>query len=231
LAKARQTGKRHVLFDLLTQKSSAATFQTQGETVMEKIRIGISSCLLGNPVRYDGGHKLDRFLRDTLGQYVDYLPVCPEAECGMGIPREAMRLEGDKDAPRLITRNTRQDKTDMMVHWAKKRVSELAKEDICGFIFKSDSPSSGMEKVKVYDDHGVPAKTGVGIFARIFMDHFPLLPVEEEGRLHDTDLREKFIERIFTLKRWREIRNIKSSRGALVDFHTRHAHQSLCQKI
>ncbi|MHB8137912.1 MAG: YbgA family protein [Smithellaceae bacterium] len=189
---------------------------------MEKIKIGISSCLLGNPVRYDGGHKLDHFLRDTLGQYVDYLPVCPEAECGMGIPREAMRLEGKTDAPHLVTRLTREDKTDMMVRWAKKRVVQLAEEDLCGFIFKSDSPSSGMERVKVYDDKGIPAKTGVGIFARIFMEYFPLLPVEEEGRLRDAALRENFIERIFTLKRWREIRNMKSSRGVLVDFHARH---------
>ena len=189
---------------------------------MEKIKIGISSCLLGNPVRYDGGHKLDRFLRDTLGHYVDYVPVCPEAECGMGIPREAMRLEGKADAPRLVTRRTREDKTEMMVLWAKKRVVQLDAENICGFIFKSDSPSSGMERVKVYDDKGMPSKTGVGLFAAIFMEHFPLLPVEEEGRLHDTLLRENFIERIFTLKRWREIRTFKSSRGALVDFHTRH---------
>ena len=189
---------------------------------MEKIKIGISSCLLGNAVRYDGGHKLDRFLRDTLGQYVDYVPVCPETECGMGIPRESMRLEGKTGAPRLVTHRTREDKTEMMLRWAKKRVAELEAENLCGFIFKSDSPSSGMERVKVYDDKGMPAKTGVGIFARIFMEHFPLLPVEEEGRLNDTGLRENFIERIFTLKRWREIRNMKSSRGALVDFHTRH---------
>lgn len=189
---------------------------------MEKIKIGISSCLLGNAVRYDGGHKLDRFLRDTLGQYVDYVPVCPETECGMGIPRESMRLEGKTGAPRLVTHRTREDKTEMMLLWAKKRIAELEAENLCGFIFKSDSPSSGMERVKVYDDKGMPAKTGVGIFARIFMEHFPLLPVEEEGRLHDTGLRENFIDRIFTLKRWREIRNMKSSRGALVDFHTRH---------
>jgi Uncharacterized conserved protein len=164
---------------------------------MEKIKIGISSCLLGNAVRYDGGHKLDRFLRDTLGQYVEYVPVCPEAECGLGIPREAMRLEGQADSPRLVTRQTRVDKTEMMVRWAQKRVAELEGENLCGFIFKSDSPSSGMERVKVYDEKGMPAKTGVGIFARIFMEHFPLLPVEEEGRLHDTQLRENFIERIF----------------------------------
>jgi uncharacterized protein YbgA (DUF1722 family)/uncharacterized protein YbbK (DUF523 family) len=189
---------------------------------MEKIKIGISSCLLGNAVRYDGGHKLDRFLRDTLGQYVEYVPVCPEAECGLGIPREAMRLEGQADSPRLVTRQTRVDKTEVMVRWAQKRVAELEGENLCGFIFKSDSPSSGMERVKVYDEKGMPAKTGVGIFARIFMEHFPLLPVEEEGRLHDTQLRENFIERIFTLQRWRAIRKVKSERSALVDFHTRH---------
>ncbi len=189
---------------------------------MEKIKIGISSCLLGNAVRYDGGHKLDRFLRDTLGQYVVYVPVCPEAECGLGIPREAMRLEGQADSPRLVTRQTRVDKTEMMVRWAQKRVAELEEENLCGFIFKSDSPSSGMERVKVYDEKGMPAKAGVGIFARIFMEHFPLLPVEEEGRLHDAQLRENFIERIFTLQRWRAIRKMKSGRSVLVDFHTRH---------
>lgn len=189
---------------------------------MEKIKLGISACLLGENVRYDGGHKLDRFLRDTLGRYVDYVPVCPEAECGMGIPREAMRLEGNPDAPRLVTRSTRIDKTEMMVSWAKKRIARLASEDLCGFIFKSDSPSSGMERVKVYDEKGRPAKTGVGIFARMFMDAFPLLPVEEEGRLHDPQLRENFIERIFALRRWREVRGAGSPRGALVDFHTRH---------
>lgn len=123
-----------------------------------------------------------------------YVPVCPEAECGMGIPREAMRLEGQADSPRLVTRQTRVDKTEMMVRWAQKRVAELEGENLCGFIFKSDSPSSGMERIKVYDEKGMPAKTGVGIFARIFMEHFPLLPVEEEGRLHDTQLRENFIE-------------------------------------
>lgn len=189
---------------------------------MEKIKLGISTCLLGENVRYDGGHKLDRFLRDTLGRYVDYVPVCPEAECGMGIPREAMRLEGNPDAPRLVTRSTRIDKTETMVSWAKKRIARLASEDLCGFIFKSDSPSSGMERVKVYDEKDMPAKTGVGIFARMFMDAFPLLPVEEEGRLHDPQLRENFIERIFALRRWREVRGAGSPRGALVDFHTRH---------
>jgi uncharacterized protein YbgA (DUF1722 family)/uncharacterized protein YbbK (DUF523 family) len=189
---------------------------------VEKIKIGVSSCLLGNPVRYDGGHKLDRFLRDTLGRYADYVPVCPESECGLSIPREAMRLTGQPDAPRLMTRVTGKDLTETMTAWAKKRVAELEAENLCGFIFKSDSPSSGMERVKVYDAKGMPAKTGVGIFARMFMEHFPLLPVEEEGRLHDPDLRENFIERIFTLKRWREAAVDEGSRSAMVDFHTRH---------
>ncbi|MCX8117588.1 MAG: DUF523 and DUF1722 domain-containing protein [Desulfobacterota bacterium] len=189
---------------------------------MEKIKLGISACLLGQNVRYDGGHKLDRFLRDTLGRYVEYVPVCPEVECGLPIPREAMHLVGPPDSPRLLTIQTKRDLTDQMVRWARRRVAELEKEDLCGFIFKSDSPSSGMERVKVYNDKGIPVKRGVGVFARIFMEHFPLLPVEEEGRLHDPKLRENFIERVFTLKRWREMLARKESRGPLVQFHTQH---------
>ena len=189
---------------------------------MEKIRLGISTCLLGENVRYDGGHKLDRFLTDTLGQYVEYVPVCPEVECGLPVPRESMHLEGDPESPRLVTSRTKQDMTERMVSWADKRVVELEKEDLCGFIFKSDSPSSGMERVRVYNEKGMPSKKGVGIFARILMDHFPLIPVEDEGRLHDPDLRENFIESIFTLKRWRDVLRTKESRGNVVDFHTRH---------
>jgi uncharacterized protein YbgA (DUF1722 family)/uncharacterized protein YbbK (DUF523 family) len=189
---------------------------------MEKIKLGISTCLLGENVRYDGGHKLDRFLTDTLGQYVEYVPVCPEVECGLPVPRESMHLEGDPDAPRLVTTRTKQDMTDRMVQWAKKRVAELDKEDLCGFIFKTNSPSSGMERIRVYNEKGMPVKKGVGMFARIFMEHFSLLPVEDEGRLHDPKLRENFIERIFTLKRWREVLIKKESRGNLVDFHTQH---------
>jgi len=186
------------------------------------IRLGISSCLLGEKVRWDGNHKLDRFLVDTLGQFVDYVPVCPEVECGFGVPREPFRLVGDPSAPRLVTSNTGRDVTDQMVVWAQNRVVELENEELCGYIFKSKSPSSGMERVKVYNEKGVPAKTGSGIFARIFMDHFPLLPVEEEGRLHDPKLRENFIERIFTFKRWRDCLAQKKTRGTLVDFHTNH---------
>jgi len=188
---------------------------------MEKIKLGISTCLLGENVRFDGGHKLDRYLTDTLGQYVEYIPVCPEVECGFGIPRESFRLVGDPEHPRLITTRTNQDHTERMAAWAKKRTDELEREDLCGFIFKSGSPSSGMERVKIYDYNGVPSKIGIGIFARIFMDHFPLLPVEEEGRLHDPRLRENFIERLFALKRWRDELKEKPSLKALVAFHTR----------
>lgn len=189
---------------------------------MEKIKLGISTCLLGEKVRFDGGHKWDRFLTDTLGQFVVYIPVCPEVECGFGIPREAFRLVGNPQNPRLVTSRTNIDHTDRMVQWAQKRVAELEKENLCGYIFKSGSPSSGMERVKVYDRNNVPAKTGVGIFARIFMEHFPLLPVEDEGRLNDPKLRENFIERIFALKRWREAMAEKSGIRNLIDFHTRH---------
>jgi len=188
----------------------------------EKIKLGISTCLLGQKVRYDGGHKLDRFLTETLGQYVEYVPVCPEVECGLPIPRESMHLEGNLDSPRLVTSHSKQDITERMVQWAKKRVVELEKEDLCGFIFKSNSPSSGMERIRVYNEKMIPVKKGIGIFARIFMEHFPLLPVEDEGRLHDPKLRENFIERIFALKRWREILGKKEGRRNLLNFHTKH---------
>jgi uncharacterized protein YbgA (DUF1722 family)/uncharacterized protein YbbK (DUF523 family) len=189
---------------------------------MEKIRLGISACLLGKNVRYDGGHALDRFLKDTLGRYIQYVPICPEAECGFGIPRETLRLTGDPKQPRLVTGRTGIDHTDRMEAWARMRVAKLEHEDLSGFIFKSGSPSSGMERVKVYDDRGVTRKIGVGVFARIFMEHFPLMPVEEDGRLHDPILRENFIDRIFTCRRYREIRGKKNRIGSIVDFHMRH---------
>jgi uncharacterized protein YbgA (DUF1722 family)/uncharacterized protein YbbK (DUF523 family) len=184
------------------------------------IRLGISTCLLGESVRYDGGHKLDRFLRDILGEYVEYVPVCPEVEAGFDTPREAFRLVGNPESPRFITARTKIDYTDRMTAWASKRVKELEKEDLCGYVFKSKSPSSGMERVKVYNAQGMPMKVGVGVFARAFMDHFPNLPVEEEGRLNDPRLRENFIERIFALARWKGLVEQRKTRGNLVRFHT-----------
>ena len=192
--------------------------------MMEKgLRLGVSSCLLGDEVRYDGQHKLDRFVAHTLGRYVEFVPVCPEVECGLSVPREAMRLVGDPDDPKLVTVRSEQDMTARMLEWARARVRELESENLSGFIFKSKSPSSGMERVKVYSAKGGPGrKAGVGLFAREFMRHFPLLPVEEEGRLHDPHLRENFIERIFVMKRWRDMREEGPSWPALIDFHTRH---------
>jgi uncharacterized protein YbgA (DUF1722 family)/uncharacterized protein YbbK (DUF523 family) len=190
--------------------------------MLTKIKLGISACLLGDKVRFDGGHKLDRFITETLGKFVEFVPVCPEAECGLGIPREAMHLAAAPEGPRLVTVHTQVDHTERLLAWARKRVVELEQEDLCGFIFKSGSPSSGMERVKIYSGQGGAAKTGVGLFAREFMQHFPLLPVEEEGRLHDPGLRENFLERLFSLKRWRDTLALGPKPGHLVDFHTRH---------
>ncbi|MDY0298039.1 MAG: DUF523 and DUF1722 domain-containing protein [Acidobacteriota bacterium] len=192
------------------------------KTEQTKPHVGISTCLLGFKVRFDGGHKLDHFLADTLGQFVQWVPVCPEMEAGFGVPREAFRLVGEVESPRLVTNRTEKDVTDRMLAWTRKRLDELAGESLCGFVFKAKSPSSGMERVKVYNEKGVPLKQGVGVFARAFMERFPNLPVEEEGRLHDMVLRENFIVRVFAYSRWREWLQNNPSLGGLVDFHSRH---------
>lgn len=186
---------------------------------MDAIRIGVSSCLLGELVRYNGQHKRDPFIVDTLGNWVDYVPVCPEVECGLPVPRESMRLVGSVEAPRLVTHRTKRDLTDQMLKWAEERVRQLEREDLCGFIFKARSPSSGLERVKIYSHNGGVAGHGPGLFAKVFSAHFPLLPVEDEGRLNDPGLRENFIERIFTLKRYREAVRGAGTVSALMDFH------------
>ena len=195
---------------------------TDGAPETKKPRLGISTCLLGERVRYDGGHKHDRYLTDTLGKFVEWVPVCPEVECGLPTPREAMRLVGDPQNPRLVTRKTGIDQTHRMQRWAKERLTELDRENLDGYIFKANSPSSGMERVKVYDANGVPRKVGVGIWARAFKEHFPLLPTEEEGRLHDLAIRENFIERVFCLARYRAFKQTDGGRGGLVAFHADH---------
>jgi len=188
----------------------------------EPVRILVSSCLLGEKVRYDGGHKRDPFLLETLGPLVEWVPVCPEVECGLPVPREAMRLSGDPGNPRLVTNKTGIDLTERMARWAIARLDQLSRLDLCGYICKKDSPSSGMERVKVYGRDGIPARTGAGIFTRMFMERFPLVPVEEEGRLADPVLREMFVERVFCLRRFRDLIAAPLSRGALVEFHTDH---------
>ncbi len=186
---------------------------------LSPIRLGISACLLGEKVRYDGGHKYDSFLVKTLGAHVEWVPVCPEVETGFPVPREAFRLVGDPEAPRLVTQKTGIDVTGQMETWARGRLDRLAEDSLCGFVFKSKSPSSGMERVKVYNAAGMAEKKGVGIFARRFMERFPLLPVEEEGRLEDAGLREHFIERVFATSRWQEFARRKPTVGQLVAFH------------
>lgn len=189
----------------------------------EKIKLGISSCLLGNKVRYDGQDKLDKYLRDTLGKFVEWLPVCPETECGLSVPREAMRLVGKIDNPRLITQKTKIDYTDKMLSWADAKLKELEKLELCGFVFKSKSPSSGMKNVKVYSENGGPAvKKGVGLFAAAFMKRFPDIPVEEDGRLNDPPLKENFIDKVYTYSRWKKMLAESRKPAALINFHSDH---------
>ena len=192
-----------------------------GGPVTGNIAVGVSACLLGEKVRYDGGHKHDCYITDTLGKFLTFVPVCPEVECGMPIPREAMRLEDDPAAPRLMTRQSRIDKTEQMLSFCRAKVAELANAALCGFIFKKNSPSSGLFRVKVYNRNN-PVKTGRGLFADAVVKHFPLLPVEEEGRLHDMGLRENFIVRVFAYRRWRNFLRGSKSPGELVTFHTAH---------
>jgi uncharacterized protein YbgA (DUF1722 family)/uncharacterized protein YbbK (DUF523 family) len=189
----------------------------------EPVRILVSACLLGEKVRYDGGHKRDPFLNETLGPFVEWVRICPEVDCGLPVPREAMRLVGDPNRPRLVTSRTGVDHTERMERWAKARLDSLSSLDVCGYICKKDSPSSGMERVKVYADRGgIPVRTGAGVFTRMFMERFPRIPVEEEGRMTDPVLREMFVERVFCLRRFRDLLARPLSRGALVDFHTDH---------
>ncbi len=185
------------------------------------VRLGISHCLLGERVRYDGGHKRDPFLMDVLGQHVEWVPVCPEVEAGFGTPRESMRLVDDVAEPRLITVRSHQDHTDRMHRYTKTRVRDLQSLNLCGYVFKKDSPSCGTRRVRVYARDGRLLGTGKGLFAEAFQRTFPLTPVEEEGRLQDQGLRENFIERVFGYHRW-QVLNARLTRGRLVAFHTAH---------
>jgi len=186
------------------------------------IRIGVSACLLGQEVRFDGGHKRDGFLVETFGQYVEWVPVCPEVELGLGIPRPTLRLERHGDDVRLVMPKTGTDYTAPMLGYAVKRVGTLAGEDLCGYILKKDSPSCGMERVKVYGTQAIPTKSGRGLFAAALLQRFPNLPVEEEGRLNDPQLRDTFVERVFAYRRVRSLFAQRWTVGDLVAFHTAH---------
>ena len=192
------------------------------------IRVGISACLLGQEVRWDGGHKRDRFLTDVLAPYFEWVPVCPEVEIGMGTPRPPVRLvRGDGDEPRMLDPKGGRDWTRAMQGWARRRLRALAADDLCGYVLKSGSPSCGMERVKVYGPGGMPEKSGTGVFAAELLRRFGALPVEEEGRLHDAKLRENWIERVFAYRRLRSLFEGRASRGRLVAFHTAHKLQLL----
>ena len=185
------------------------------------LRLGISRCLLGEPVRYDGGHKLNPFLVDVLGQHVEWVPVCPEVEAGFGTPREAMRLVDDVAEPRLLTVRSHHDYTGRMRRYSQKRLREIQTLNLSGYVFKKDSPSCGTRRVRVYARDGRLLGTGKGLFAEAFQRAFPLTPIEEEGRLRDQGLRENFIERVFGYHRW-QVLNARLTKGRLVAFHTVH---------
>lgn len=165
------------------------------------IRVGVSACLLGQEVRFDGGHKRDAFLVETLGRFVEFVPVCPEFELGLGVPRESLRLELHAEGIRLIAPASQTDHTAAMGAYARERVAALARERLSGYVLKKNSPSCGMERVRIYDATGMPLQDGRGLFAQALIESFPHLPVEEEGRLSDARIREDFIQRVFAYHR------------------------------
>ena len=185
------------------------------------IRIGVSTCLLGEHVRFDGGHKGDPFLVETFGRYVEWVAVCPEVEAGLGVPRESMHLRRIEDEVRLITTKTGIDHTDTLRRYAARRVTALTAHQLCGYVLKKNSPSCGMERVKIYGRSG-PVASGRGLFAEALLHSFPHLPVEEEGRLSDPRLRENFVERVFAYRRLRSLFGNRWTIGDLVAFHTAH---------
>lgn len=185
----------------------------------EKIRLGVSACLLGAEVRYDGGHKKDSFLTDTLGPFVEWIPVCPEVEIGLGIPRDTLRLAGDEEAPRLVVQKTGEDLTARMRRYAETKTRQLEALGLHGYVLKRASPSCGLFRVRVYRESGTPIGGGRGLYADELVRRFPALPVEEEGRLSDAAIRENFIERVFAAARWRALLQAKPRPRDLVAFH------------
>lgn len=187
------------------------------------IRIAVSACILGQEVRFDGGHKLNRFLKDTFGVYIEYVPLCPEVEIGLSIPRETLRLVEGEGQPRLVAPKSGREYTRTMLDYARKKVAELDTLDLQGAIVQKGSPSCGMERVRIYSEKPgtAPRKQGRGLFTQVLMERFPFLPVEEDGRMNDPALRENFVERVFAYRRLRDLFQEKWKIGDLVRFHTR----------
>jgi uncharacterized protein YbgA (DUF1722 family)/uncharacterized protein YbbK (DUF523 family) len=195
--------------------------QTTIEPALNPLRLGVSACLLGARVRFDGGHKRNRFLLEELGEHFEFVPFCPEVAIGMGTPRPPIRLVGDVQAPRAVgSKDGSLDVTDALREYSSITSERL--DGLCGFVFKKDSPSCGMERVKVYSSTGMPQRDGTGIFARAVQEANPLLPVEEEGRLNDPGLRENFVTRVLVYARWQALRQQPLSKKALIEFHTSH---------
>ena len=189
----------------------------------EKINIGISSCLLGEKVRWNGDHKRNAVAKDIFGKFFNYVSVCPEVEVGMGVPRETVHLRGSKESPQMVATKSGRDWTRDMVRFGKKRAEDLASNDLSGFIFKKGSPSCGISRVSIHSDTGAKMNSmGQGLFATAFTQRFPLVPVEEEGRLNDYKIRENFIVRVFSFHRLQIMFKRGYSRGSLVKFHTAH---------
>lgn len=187
-----------------------------------RIRIGISSCLLGEQVRYDGGHKRDRFITDEPSPFVEFVPICPEVAIGLGVPRQPIRLVADAGGCRAVgIHDSGLDVTDDLIRFARETSCALHK--LSGYIFKSNSPSCGTEHVKLYPEGGpMPTLDGVGVYAAAVMKLAPNLPVEEESRLNDLVLRENFVERIVVYQRWQDMLHDDVDAAKLADFHTRH---------
>ena len=186
-----------------------------------KIRLGVSACLLGRKVRYDGNHARDSFVGETLAAHLTLIGVCPEDELGMGTPRETVRLVGDPAAPKMLGSNSIKDWTRPMNRWSARRARELGTEDLCGFIFKKNSPSCGVFRVKVYTGKGNRSVLrGRGLFAAEFARRFPLVPIEDEERLQDQGLRENFLERVFAYRRLMDLFQGRWKRSAAIDFHS-----------
>jgi uncharacterized protein YbgA (DUF1722 family)/uncharacterized protein YbbK (DUF523 family) len=185
------------------------------------IRVGVSSCLLGQEVRFDAGHRRESFVADVLSRYFELLPVCPEVAIGLGVPRQPIRLVGEAGAPRAVgTRTPELDVTDRLAAYGQQMADRLG--GISGYIFKSKSPSCGLFRVKVYGANGYASKSGTGIYAREIAKALPLVPLEEEGRLNDPALRENFIERVYAFRRWQELLAEGLTAEKLVEFHAAH---------
>jgi uncharacterized protein YbgA (DUF1722 family)/uncharacterized protein YbbK (DUF523 family) len=185
----------------------------------DRIRVGVSACLLGEEVRFDGGHKRDDFLTRVLGPFVEWVPVCPEVEIGLGVPRDTLRLVGEERAPRLVMPRTGEDLTERMQRYAATRIRELEALQLDGYVLKRASPSCGLFRVRVYHPNGMPRGAARGVFAEELATRLPMLPIEEEGRLGDPSLRENFIERVFAAARWRAFVAARPRARDLVAFH------------